>query len=186
MTRDGGGWTLLVTSVGNGWTKVQVKERNIDTPSVTDNYSMLRWADNIKNTLSNAPIFEYRLEAKEPGHWGGIWTAPRSYSFTHTSNDQTNVTIIKKFGSWDYCSWDYCYNEGGIEQRMPYVVPNPSKAGLTTSSSPTRAWWGTIIEVSRQFKPAPWMHPQTYPDQPGKIWYWMREGKGETLSLLNL
>ena len=65
--------------------------------------------------------------------WGGIWTAPRSYSFVATRNDQTAVQLTKKFNDWNY-------SDIGIEQRMPWV----SGGRLTTSKSSKRRAWGTI------------------------------------------
>ena len=67
------------------------------------------------------------------GHWGGIWKADRSYTFTATTNLQTNVNLVKKFDNWNYA-------DKGIEKRMPWIAGER----LTTSSSPTSHWYGTI------------------------------------------
>ena len=68
MSRDGGGWTLLVTSRTNTWTKDNVRLRNPDSPSVTNDYSILKYADDIKNNLNvTGNKFEYRLEANATG-----------------------------------------------------------------------------------------------------------------------
>ena len=51
MTRDGGGWTLLVTSATyDGWDSSTVLERNVEYPSVDDDYSILTYGDDIRDT----------------------------------------------------------------------------------------------------------------------------------------
>ena len=68
MSRDGGGWTLLVTSHTNSWTKDNVIMRNAESPSLTRDYSILKYADGIKNNLNViGSKFEYRLEAQNRG-----------------------------------------------------------------------------------------------------------------------
>ena len=67
------------------------------------------------------------------GRWGGIWKAPRVFTFTADNNKQTDIELVKKFDNWEYS--DY-----GIEQRMPWI----SHAKLTTSQDAQRHWWGTI------------------------------------------
>ena len=65
--------------------------------------------------------------------WGGIWEAPRGFTFTADNNKQTNIQLVKKFDNWEY-------SDSGIEQRMPWI----SDARLTTSHRAYRSWWGTI------------------------------------------
>ena len=166
MTRNGGGWTLIVTASTGSWATSQTLSRNENSPSLSDNYSILNRADDIKAFGPNTD-FEYRLEANAHGRWGGIWSAPASYSFVHTSNSQTSVTRTTAFDSYTYPHND------GIEQRMPWF-PNCNGAGLlTTSASCNSAWWGTIISGSGSYDPAPYIHPQA--STPGIIWYWLRE-----------
>ena len=69
------------------------------------------------------------------GRWGGIWRAPRDYSFVATNNKQTNVQLLKAFDKWKY-------DDYGIEERMPWI----SGAKLTTSRNATGdRQWGTLI-----------------------------------------
>ena len=50
MTTNGGGWTLVATSkMHSGWTKDNVKERNVDSPSLDGDFSILGSADAIKD-----------------------------------------------------------------------------------------------------------------------------------------
>ena len=69
MTRDGGGWTLLVTSHTNSWKAQNVKLRNTNYPKLTDDFSILQYADSIKNNKEvTGTTFEYRLEAQSRGN----------------------------------------------------------------------------------------------------------------------
>lgn len=68
MTRDGGGWTLLVASYTNKWTRQNVLRNNEMDPKVKNDYSILFKADDIKNSGNvKGSSFEYRLEADSPG-----------------------------------------------------------------------------------------------------------------------
>lgn len=48
MTRNGGGWTLLLTSASRqGWNAQNILDRNVNKPSLTEDFSILGQADNI-------------------------------------------------------------------------------------------------------------------------------------------
>ena len=50
FTTEGGAWTLLVTSkTHGGWDKDNIKQRNTDNPSLQDDFSILGFADAIKD-----------------------------------------------------------------------------------------------------------------------------------------
>ncbi|XP_029206895.2 uncharacterized protein LOC114970596 isoform X2 [Acropora millepora] len=166
MTRDGGGWTLLVTSHTNTWKANNVKERNKNKPTLNGDFSILNRADDIKDSArAGEEWFEYRMEANERGRWGGIWRAPRRYTFVATNNLQTDVQLEKKFDNW-------VYDDYGIEQRMPWI----SGAKLTTSRNATGdRQWGTLIANSKLFFPAPWLDGKNWEQHPVNIWYWVRE-----------
>ena len=70
MTRDGGGWTLVVSSHTNDWTTSEmVRERNKDHPSMYKDYSILKYVDQIKDNYKiDDKKFEYRLEAHRRGN----------------------------------------------------------------------------------------------------------------------
>ena len=69
MTRDGGGWTLLVTSHTNSWKAQNVKLRNTNYPKLTGDFSILQYADSIKNNKEvTGTTYEYRLEAQSRGN----------------------------------------------------------------------------------------------------------------------
>jgi hypothetical protein len=167
MTTDGGGWTLLVRNQNTtGWTyenSVLLNENNVGNYSL--NYSIVSYADYIKDT---GPTFQYMLDAYERGRFGGIWTAPQSYSFVYTANTQTDITLDIKFGTWNY-------NDSSIEQYMPWR--STSSGLLTTSSNPGGQWWGTLI-TNGGWDPAPWINGDCGAEgcmpAPGIIWYWVR------------
>lgn len=166
MSRDGGGWTLLVTSHTNGWTAENVRLKNSNSPKLTNDYSILQYADSIKDNINVAGSkFEYRLEAQSPDRWGGVWKAPRGYTFTAEDNKQTRVELLKKFDNWKY-------ENSGIERRMPWI----SGARLTTSEDAFYKWEGTITGDDKGYHPAPWIKGHLMEHQPSYIWYWMREG----------
>ncbi|KAL9951076.1 hypothetical protein ACROYT_G043672 [Oculina patagonica] len=170
MSRDGGGWTLLVTSHTNSWTAQNVKLRNENSPKLDQDYSILQYADSIKDNINLAGSkFEYRLEAQSRGRWGGIWTAQRGYTFTAEDNKQTDIELIQKFDNWEY-------SNSGIEKRMPWI----SGARLTTSNNAYSSWYGTITGDDKSYHPAPWISGHRQESQPSYIWYWMREGPYET------
>ncbi|XP_031555969.1 uncharacterized protein LOC116292757 [Actinia tenebrosa] len=166
MTHSHGGWTLLVTSATNdGWTADNIKSRNPDEPSLTKDYSILGEADAIKAISLGS--FQYRLEANERMVYGGIWSAPQTYSFTSTSGNLTGLTEVEKFPP----SWEY--GPTALGNRLPWLPQDDEYAYLTTSDRVGKEWYGTIVAKKRQFKPAPWIMGKL--DNPGLIWYWMKE-----------
>lgn len=68
MSRDGGGWTLLVASYTNKWNRRNVLRNNEMDPKLKNDYSILCKADDIKNSGNvKGASFEYRLEADSRG-----------------------------------------------------------------------------------------------------------------------
>ena len=64
---------------------------------------------------------------------------------------------------------------------MPYLSRQSSYAALTTAEKPDEDPFGTLVARDLGFDPAPWI--QTVAENPQVIWYWMREAKGQSLSL---
>lgn len=181
MTTDGGGWTLIMkNSVYLGWTYASAISTNTSMPYTTNaeviststaNYSIIAWADYIKQSASG---FQYMIDATDRRRDGGIWTANGNYSFVATNNTQTNITLNTKFGSWNYVS------ENGIMQRMPWYSSSAGGGcGIITTDDGSGNWWGTMI--SRQecgnWFPTPWIYDAgggTPNPGPGIMWYWVR------------
>ncbi|CAB4026763.1 Hypothetical predicted protein, partial [Paramuricea clavata] len=162
MTKDGGGWTLLVTSRSRGgWDGNTVLLRNEEEPSITNDYSILKYADGVKKISTGG--FEFRLESSERGSNGGIWKAPQGYSFTKKDNSQVKVLDVAKFGSWKY-------GKESLSQRMPWLSSGSSL--LTTSEGKKGEEFGSIIS-----KDTPSWIKETDPS-PSVVWYWMRESPG--------
>jgi hypothetical protein len=173
MTRDGGGWTLIVANGVAPWTAAEALLINGTNPPTdptnltaqNGKYSILSWADYIKRSASG---FDFRFEADSLGSWGGAYTANDAYSFVSTSNGNTNISQIAKFGSWGYA-------DNGIELRMPWYDPNGNGL-LTTSTSSTGMWWGSFIASSPHCgtsAPGPYMENAGMPC-PSTSWYWAR------------
>lgn len=157
---------------------------NITSPSITSSYSILSYADSIKKSPSS---FQYMIEAGKRGELGGIWTANSTYSFTSTSNANTNITLNREFGNW-------VYSDSGVEARMPWITNSNSCGWLTTSLLAQSEWWGTLISSDstsmNNWLPIPWMcdnktqcsnpgasgtiYSSASSNSPGIIWYWVR------------
>lgn len=84
MTRDGGGWTLLVASYTNKWTRQNVLRNNEMDPKLKNDYSILFKADDIKNSGNvKGSSFEYRLEADSPGKFDHKYFTVRCDTLIH-------------------------------------------------------------------------------------------------------
>ena len=167
MTTDGGGWTLIMCNASNaGWNYSNAISLNPTSPSINSNYSIIGWADYIKKSPSG---FQYMIDANTRNKNGGIWTANGAYTFLKGDNSQTNVTLNTEFGTWTY-------NDGGIEQRMPWYS-NCSGFITTSVLCSGGSWWGTLISESG-WTPAPWINSGCGTEgcmpNPGIIWYWVR------------
>ena len=156
-----------------GWNDRTVLQRNAYATARKigrADFSILGKADIIKYDPTNNNPFLYRLDANQPGRWGGVWQAPNHYTFTGKFANLTGVKMLKKFDNWKSGPF-------AIGDRMPWLPRLDGSALLTTNDKRMlQIRWGTI--VSRQvwpYNPAPWI----YLDMifPGKIWYWLKEGK---------
>jgi hypothetical protein len=167
MTTNGGGWTLIMCNASNsGWTTANAILRNTTSPSVNSNYSIISWADYIKKSASG---FQYMLDAQSRGRYGGIWTANAAYSFVSRTNGSTNVTLNQKFDNWTD------NNSGGsIQRRMPWYTTLATEGIITTDDVGSGHWWGTLIAISSNWSPAPWLEVAGGVQNPGVIWYWVR------------
>jgi hypothetical protein len=192
MTTDGGGWTLILQNNYDDWDSSNVLLRSQTTPPSTlatnsvygsdgsANYSILNWADDIKQSASG---FDFMIEISTRGALGGIWTANEAYSFVDQADGGTNwgtdvvsgsngfhqnITEIQKFGSWNYA-------DNGMEHRMPWY--NAGGVGipgiLTTTHNDASSWWGTLVGgQGGYFHPSPWDEGLAFNST--VVWYWVR------------
>ena len=200
MTTLGGGWTLILANgTSAGWTFENAIALNTLTPpsdptNVSQNYSIIGWADYIKQSASN---FDYMFDANVRGYNGGAYTALSPYSFietpqginTNTRGDafqntngwRKNISEIQRFNynrgtlqSPDTGSWEY--NNETVEFRMPFYTNNsgfgPDGNALITTNGPDGSWWGTLVSDG-WYPVAPWMNPVGV-GYPTIIWYWVR------------
>ena len=163
FSHDGGGWTLLLTARSrDGWNLLSVRSRRERSPSLDDNYSILRHADAVRD-LGNGSRFAYRIETqaeKSRQRWGGIWLAPRNYSFIAEEPSQTKVACVRKFDKWNY-------KTNGVRKRMPWLNmyqrdTASSATVLTTGDGPVPNGWGSLLydEGTTAYHHSPWSHPE--------------------------
>ena len=175
MTTNGGGWTLIMkNSTYVGWTYANAISLNTSMPYTTNaevistssaNYSIIGWADYIKRSASG---FQYMMDANARLTYGGIWTANANYSFTSSSNANTNITLNTSFSP----TWSY--NSDGVEARMPWYGNRAAGGAYITTDGNNGGWWGTLITPDG-WNPAPWMGQLgSTGGYPGIIWYWVR------------
>ena len=87
------------------------------------------------------------------------------FSVTSSNCGLTGVKLLEKFGTWPE-------DQKGIGKRMPYLSNN-DKSLLSTSdcNSPTKH--GTIVSKAAEYQPAQWIGGDA--ENPGIIWYWIKE-----------
>ena len=84
---------------------------------------------------------------------------PFSISFVNENNQQTNVTLEKKFNDWRY-DW-----RDSLEKRMPWLGARQSL--LTTSTHSDYSDWGSIISEKKIEQPGTldlWFNAQPWSD----------------------
>jgi len=162
METSWGWWTLILTSKTWAWNYDELFLKNDDTPSVSENYSILSKADFIKTIINWK--FKYRIDANKLWENWWVWETIENYSFTSDSKENKDIKLIEKY-------WDWKYYTFGIEERMPYLCKS-NYALLTTSIDCNSKWFGTLVAKDESFSPAPWIH-STMPN-PELIWYWVR------------
>ena len=188
MTRNGGGWTLIVANgTSANWNRAKAQKVNELNPPTNPSdlssygsgddaskYSILGWADYIKQSPGT---FRYRLEAGTFGQFGGIWSSPSSYLlYAPDNNTQTGVTNITSFTGYDptgASSGDGGCN--GMNATIRNALPWLSTTGymiLGTAPDPSNCFWGSIIESTGQWNAGPWINPDNI--RPAVIWYWVR------------
>ena len=201
MTTLGGGWTLILANkTSTDWTYESAILKNQTNPPInltglTDNYSIIQYADYIKKSSVN---FDYMFDADYRGYNGAAYTSLSPYSFIETpltspnyptcsrgdalENNigwRKNISTIQKFPykrtNGDTGTWSY--SEDNVEYRMPFYTNGsaygPDGNAFITTNGCDGNWWGTLIGNDGFFPTAPWMSPVGV-GYPTVIWYWVR------------
>jgi len=166
MVTSGGGWTLLVTNPGpyTSWNMTNIYSLNSNQPSISTPYSILNKGDMIKTNQSGN--LQYRIDAVSLGHWGGVWQAPYTNTFTGTTII-ANATNIEKYDTWTI---DTTLDDtASLTNVMPWIIDNTE---LLTTYGASGSWWGTIVTGISGWAPAPYMSAEK--PSPGIIWYWVK------------
>ena len=100
--------------------------------------------------------------------WGGIWKAPKRYSFVATTSSQYEVDLVKKYDNWKYAT----VRDTSYHKLMPYLAGDHRL--LTTDSHRHEWYWGTLIAGpgNDRFGVAPVIRSVRPTD---RVYYWVRE-----------
>lgn len=164
MTKDGGGWILVLTVRGDsisymGWNDSLVQLRNEMSPSILNPYSIISWSDELKNQGST---WEWMVEATNTYTtrytYGGRFRANvASYSLNTTTHTQTNITAMEWFNLSGF------EENNGIGPRVPWRGAGGSElAALYTTYPNASSWWGTIVQNNTNYSTyntGPWLSP---------------------------
>ena len=176
MTKNGGGWTLLLNVRGDaiqymGWTDSTVQLRNTSSPSMLNPYSIIGWGDYIKKAPS---MWQWMVEASQSQTTrytnGGIFTANTTYSINSNTPNQTNITANEWFTPENGFA-----DSSRIGQRVPWrgtgVAAEP--AALYTTYPGNSSWWGTIVQTDLNFSSygtGPWITPTLQNPSWARLW----------------
>ncbi|XP_077980834.1 uncharacterized protein LOC144436054 [Glandiceps talaboti] len=175
MTRNGGGWTLLLTASSNtGWTADNITDRNMDSPSLTEDHSVLMYANAIRD---NAVTYvKIRLEAKEHGKNGGIYRIHKTHDLIGSPDGFTDLLSIELFPSnksfeTDTTGIPHLCNTTSMGAAYGclfsiYKYTNTGPEGMMLQGDPP-----TYPDA----RPAPYICDPDCNTFSGTIWYWLRD-----------
>lgn len=83
--------------------------------------------------------------------------------------------MLKKFGTWPD-------DQTGIGKRMPYISADDDKSLLTTMECQSQSKYGTIVSKTAENQPAKWISGDA--ENPGIIWYWIKESSTNLQGML--
>ena len=176
MTKDGGGWILVLTVRGDsvsymGWNYTNIVTRNTTAPSLQNAYSIIGWSDYLKRSSGN---WQWMVEATDSYTtrytWGGIFTANvNSYSLNTTSAGQTNVTVNEWFNLSGFV------NNTGVGPRVPFKGSSTAESpnAIYTTYPGSSSWWGTIAQSDTNFssyRTGPWISGSYQAPHYKRVW----------------
>ena len=174
MNEDGGGWTLVHTVEGSnsGWNNTNILSRNVSSPSLNSDYSILGCADLIKQSGT----WQFMIGAANSGSWtkakGGIFNAAASASFQDSTPRTGGFSRVQDFPN-------SLFGNGNMYQRVPWINQGgygPHPAALFTTYPGTPNWWGTITEGGNNtsYTTGPWMSSSSGGGRDNYKWVWVR------------
>ena len=174
MNEDGGGWTLVhtVEGSGSGWSNSNILSRNVSSPSLNSDYSILGCADLIKQSGT----WQFMVGAANSGSWtkakGGIFNAAASASFQDSTPRTGGFSRVQDFPN-------SLFGNGNMYERVPWINQGgygPHPAALFTTYPGTPNWWGTITEggSNTSYTTGPWMSSSSGGGRDNYKWVWVR------------
>ena len=174
MNEDGGGWTLVhtVEGSGSGWSNSNILSRNVSSPSLNSDYSILGCADLIKQSGT----WQFMIGAANSGSWtkakGGIFNAAASASFQDSTPRTGGFSRSTDFPN-------SLFGNGNMYERVPWINQGgygPHPAALFTTYPGTPNWWGTITEGGNNtsYTTGPWMSSSSGGGRDNYKWVWVR------------
>ena len=174
MNEDGGGWTLVhtVEGSGSGWSNSNILSRNVSSPSLNSDYSILGCADLIKQSGT----WQFMIGAANSGSWtkakGGIFNAAASASFQDSTPRTGGFSRSTDFPN-------SLFGNGNMYERVPWINQGgygPHPAALFTTYPGTPNWWGTITEGggNTSYVTGPWMSSSSGGGRDNYKWVWVR------------
>ena len=174
MNEDGGGWTLVhtVEGSGSGWSNSNILSRNVSSPSLNSDYSILGCADLIKQSGT----WQFMIGAANSGSWtkakGGIFNAAASASFQDSTPRTGGFSRVQDFPN-------SLFGNGNMYERVPWINQGgygPHPAALFTTYPGTPNWWGTITEGGNNtsYTTGPWMSSSSGGGRDNYKWVWVR------------
>lgn len=167
-----GGWTLVHTVQGanSGWNNTNVLLRRPTDPTRADDYSIIEYADTIKQPGT----WNFMIEADETLYTrythGGTYSAGAGDSFKDSTPRTGSFGRIQDFTG-------IAYGNGQMYERVPWInqgAGNPYPSALFTTFPGTPNWWGTITEggSSTSYTTGPWLSSNM--PSPDYKWVWVR------------
>ncbi|KAF1745545.1 hypothetical protein MXB_3998 [Myxobolus squamalis] len=166
-----GGWTLLLTNPINSiWKPNEFTLRNSQTPSISEPFSILKYADHLKSYSHLNYEYMIKIDYQNNSFGAIISVTNKNSSLLSEIPQDEDIILIRKFGAWDYFS-------SSLSRRIPWIMYRISKDGIRypvlTSSLDPKVKEGVLIDVLEndfkfsQFDPSP---------APITLTYWLREG----------
>ncbi|KAF0992329.1 hypothetical protein HZS_5153 [Henneguya salminicola] len=181
MNTSDGGWTLILTNkINSKWRPDEIFNKFITTinnirngqnPSISESFSVLKFADALKSYSDKSFEYMIRLEYDNKSYGVVVLVQNKNISFLSEVPTDADLVLVRKFGPWDYFS-------SSFSQRIPWVMYKPTSNGMRypilTSSINSTSSEGVILDTFENgFK---FFNFDKSIEQTAIITYWLREG----------